>query len=371
MTTDLELSAEAITRSTIDNSHQNQITSNANNISQEITNRNNAIAAEVTARTTADSNIQSQVTSNTNNISSEITNRTDADTLLQNQINNNKSRANHNGTQLSSTISDFTTTVLATILTGISFATGTPVIATDSILVATGKLQKQITDILASVATNTSNISGLQTSKYDASNPAGYESASQLNSRDTANRNRANHTGTQLASTVSNLASTVLETVLTGLSTATSAVVNANDTIFAAIGKLQAQINTLIANINNLVVSRITSQTAFATASTTYVVITGFTLTPTVAGTYIIDYGLNLTASMNNAVIKAQLFKNNVAVLDSEAAMTGRSGTNDIINWGSHLQFNGTTDNVEVRVNISLGVLTVNNRRLRMIRVGP
>ena len=44
-------------------------------------------------------------------------------------------------------------------------------------------------------------------SKYDSSNPSGFENASQLNSRDVNNRNRSNHTGTQLASTVSNFLS--------------------------------------------------------------------------------------------------------------------------------------------------------------------
>lgn len=41
--------------------------------------------------------------------------------------------------------------------------------------------------------------------KYDASNPNGYETPAQLNARDTANRDRANHTGTQLAATISDL----------------------------------------------------------------------------------------------------------------------------------------------------------------------
>ena len=43
--------------------------------------------------------------------------------------------------------------------------------------------------------------------KYDSSNPSGFENTSQLNSRDVSNRNRSNHTGTQLASTVSNFLS--------------------------------------------------------------------------------------------------------------------------------------------------------------------
>jgi hypothetical protein len=38
--------------------------------------------------------------------------------------------------------------------------------------------------------------------KYDASNPNNYETPAQLNARDTANRARANHTGSQLANTI-------------------------------------------------------------------------------------------------------------------------------------------------------------------------
>lgn len=54
---------------------------------------------------------------------------------------------------------------------------------------------------------------------------------------------RANHTGTQLAATISNFAATVLATVLTGLSTGTNAAITAADTILSALGKIQAQIN--------------------------------------------------------------------------------------------------------------------------------
>jgi len=39
--------------------------------------------------------------------------------------------------------------------------------------------------------------------KYDANNPNNYETPAQLNTRDTNNRNRINHTGTQTASTIS------------------------------------------------------------------------------------------------------------------------------------------------------------------------
>ena len=45
--------------------------------------------------------------------------------------------------------------------------------------------------------------------KYDASNPNGYETPTELNARDAANRNRANHTGTQTVSTISDFAAGV------------------------------------------------------------------------------------------------------------------------------------------------------------------
>lgn len=79
--------------------------------------------------------------------------------------------------------------------------------------------------------------------KYDASNPSGFETPAQLNTRDTNNRERANHTGTQTSSTISDFASTVLSTILTGLSFATATAITATDTILQALGKIQAQIN--------------------------------------------------------------------------------------------------------------------------------
>lgn len=63
-------------------------------------------------------------------------------------------RANHTGTQLAATISDFASTVLGSALTGLSLVTGTPVVAADSILAAIGKLQKQISDIASAALSN-------------------------------------------------------------------------------------------------------------------------------------------------------------------------------------------------------------------------
>lgn len=59
-------------------------------------------------------------------------------------------RANHTGTQTASTISDFAATVLATLLTGVAASAGT-FTTTDSILTAFGKIKYLIDNIAASV----------------------------------------------------------------------------------------------------------------------------------------------------------------------------------------------------------------------------
>lgn len=63
-----------------------------------------------------------------------------------------RDRSLHTGTQAASTIDDFAATVRATVLTGLSLASGSAIAATDSALVAWGKLQKQINDLVTALA---------------------------------------------------------------------------------------------------------------------------------------------------------------------------------------------------------------------------
>ena len=89
---------------------------------------------------------------------------------------NLKSRANHTGTQTASTISDFVATVRGAVLTGLSLATNAAISATDTVLGALGKLQKQITDHLADTS-NPHNVTKTQVGlsnvpNTDATNPA-------------------------------------------------------------------------------------------------------------------------------------------------------------------------------------------------------
>jgi hypothetical protein len=158
---------------------------------------------------------------------------------------NLKNRNNHTGTQTVSTISDFAANVLATILTGLSTASATVVSATDSVLTAIGKIQAQISAHFGAGGTAHSNavpsgaagfLSGADKSKLD-----GVASGATANDTDANLKNRANHTGSQVASTISDFASAVIAQVLTGLSVATNSAISATDSILTAMGKLQAQ----------------------------------------------------------------------------------------------------------------------------------
>lgn len=171
----------------------------------------------------------------------------------------------------------FTTArVLATALGGLSLLTGTAISASDTVLSAMGKLQKQITDLTAS--------------KYDASNPNGYETPSQLNTRDTNNRARANHTGSQTSSTISDFASTVLSTVLSGLSLVTATAVVAGDSVLVGIGKLQAQFNAAM-----VLLTPSSTADANATGSSN-----SLARADHVHKTVIFTVGVNLTTAVNN-----------------------------------------------------------------------
>jgi hypothetical protein len=309
----------------------------------------------------------------------------------------NRDRANHTGTQLAATISNFAATVLATLLAGLSTATNAAIVSGDSIIIALGKAQAQINAVIVSI--------GL---KYDASNPSGFETPTQLNTRDTNNRARANHTGTQLANTVSNFAATVLATVLTGLSTATSTAIVATDSILTALGKAQAQINTTAASLSAHIGSggashanATTSVSGFMTGtdktkldalfvttptfssfsdinfntnSTTMISVTGTLITPNVAGTYIASAVFVASVNTNtNRTIEAQLFKNSTLIVGAEAS--SQNNVSNILRSNTLLSptfaMNGTTDTIDLRVSITGNTLTVGDRILVITRIGP
>lgn len=83
----------------------------------------------------------------------------------------------------------------------------------------------------------------------------GIQSNATANSTDAQLRDRATHTGTQTASTISDFANTVRTTVLTGLSLITGGVISATDSILVGFGKLQNQITALGSSKQDALVS--------------------------------------------------------------------------------------------------------------------
>ncbi len=100
------------------------------------------------------------------------------------------------------------------------------------------------------VATNAGLMSPADKTKLD-----GIAAGATANSADGVLLARANHTGTQLASTISDFASTVRSTLITGVSFLTNATISATDNVLEALGKLQAQITGLVSTKQDTLVS--------------------------------------------------------------------------------------------------------------------
>lgn len=129
----------------------------------------------------------------------------------------------------------------------------TPTDQVSSVYGRTGIVTAQAGDYTADQITETASNKILTSS--ERTKLAGIATGATANSSDSQLRDRSTHTGTQLASTISDFSSTVLATLLTGLSIATSSVITATDTVLIALGKLQAQITTLGTDKQNTLVS--------------------------------------------------------------------------------------------------------------------
>lgn len=140
--------------------------------------------------------------------------------------------------------------VWATVLTGIVFTANSAVTAADSVLIALGKLQAQITALISSVATNTANIATNTTAIGGkvSSNAAiagatktkiTYDAKGLVTAGADATSDDVSEGATNLYFT----AARVRAAVLTGVSFATNSAILATDTLLIALGKLQAQIS--------------------------------------------------------------------------------------------------------------------------------
>jgi hypothetical protein len=113
------------------------------------------------------------------------------------------------------------------------------------------------------------------------------------------------------------------------------------------------------------------SDTPFTTNSTTFVVITGYSVTP-VAGTYSIWYNASILYTTTPISHYWALFRGGVIIDDSEREqLTSRSNQNMVDTTQTVAQFDGSqTLDVRVRRGTS-GQITVNRRSLTLIRLGP
>lgn len=126
--------------------------------------------------------------------------------------------------------------------------------------------------------------------KYDASNPNGFETPAELDARDTANRDRANHTGTQSASTISDFVSAVQ-----AAETTTSLSFNANILTFTDENGVDTNLDLSIylddTNLARIVSGTLDSGTGIAT------------FTRDDASTFTVDFSsLNDQAAINSAI---------------------------------------------------------------------
>jgi len=114
----------------------------------------------------------------------------------------------------------------------------------------------------------------------------------------------------------------------------------------------------------------LTSSTTFTTTSNTEVVITGFTLTPE-AGTYGVWASAAMQSTASGSTLSGAIYKTGVQVADSErTSRVAAANANIVFSTQSIVQFNGT-DTCDMRVSTTSATMTVAQRSLLMIRLGP
>lgn len=114
----------------------------------------------------------------------------------------------------------------------------------------------------------------------------------------------------------------------------------------------------------------ITDSTPFSTTSSTDVLITGFTVTP-VAGRYAVWYNARTASSNGSAINTWTVYKDGVAVSDSSRnARAGSNNADFTASTQTVFSVNGSQA-VDVRVRRTGGTITVYDRTLTLIRLGP
>lgn len=101
---------------------------------------------------------------------------------------------------------------------------------------------------------------------------------------------RANHTGSQLASTISDFSNAVLGLLLTGFTVGANVAIAATDSVLQAFGKIQGQINAITSVLSSLVLGdqfeNFEDNTTFTTTAATNQVAASFTTATKQTGKY-------------------------------------------------------------------------------------
>jgi hypothetical protein len=114
----------------------------------------------------------------------------------------------------------------------------------------------------------------------------------------------------------------------------------------------------------------ITTQTPFSTSSVTDVLITGFAVTP-VAGTYGVWYSADIQIDTNNRIADCTIYKAGVAVGNTNREMQGNSSNFQTSQQTLGIISVNGSETIDVRVASSGGNITIGNRSLLLIRLGP
>jgi hypothetical protein len=114
----------------------------------------------------------------------------------------------------------------------------------------------------------------------------------------------------------------------------------------------------------------ITNSIDFSTTSSTDALITGFTVTP-VAGRYAVWFNARMQSSQGAATNNWRVYKDGVGVSDSDrGARFGAANTDFPCSTQTVISINGSQA-VDVRVRRTGGTLTVYDRTITLIRLGP
>lgn len=273
--------------------------------------------------------------------------------------------------------------------------------------------------------------------QYPNSNPSEFETPAELDTRDTNNRNRANHTGTQLASTISDFDTEVENNTEVSQNTThrdltnnphsvTKAQVglgNVDNTSDAAKNSANVTLTNKTINLTDNTVNddsiaqgdliksngtkfvryangspyellrtnaagddlewssgplsfNTTNAGALNTTSGTYTLMTGAQITSVPAGDYFLSFGGWVTHSNGNSEIFMEIYVNGTAVAGSEmkfkrgsaAGPGGGSTTEGTFNYANFPITVGANQTVEIRWRTDAATATITNRYLSIIK---